>query len=93
MPRLITDPAEFRLWLDNPATQEFLGLLRSRQVRLMEAWAKGAVDLPEVQAQAVLLGQLSRLRFSESQQDDGALAATIEDLADLDLSTEETTNE
>lgn len=81
----LTNPEDFQAWRHSPLTVEFLALLRNRQVRLMEAWGRGMVDLPETQAQAVLLGQLSRLRFSESQQEDGALSATIEDLAGLEL--------
>ena len=77
----ITNPEEFSQWLANPLTQEFLGLLKARHLRLTEAWGAGRQLTAEEQAQAVLLGQLARLRFSS---DGDEVAASIEDLAGIE---------
>lgn len=82
----LTNPEEFLAWRDSPLTQEFLGLLRKRQLSMMEAWGSGTAWTETQQGQAVLLGELARLRFSEADQDVGPRGATIEDLAGLDLS-------
>ena len=77
----LTDRDQFRAWMDLPPTKEFFSLLRQKQVGLMERWAEGSAVTPEEQSQAVLLGQLARLRFDESEQDGiGMRAATIEEL-------------
>lgn len=81
----LTNRAAFLEWRDQPRTQEFLKLLRAKQCRMMEAWGSGTAWAAEQQAQAVLLGELARLRFSEDDQDDGPRGATIEDLAQLEL--------
>lgn len=80
----LTSPEEFQGWRDHPLTKEFLGLLLKRQRRLMEGWGSGRTMSAEEQAQAVLLGQLGRLRFSETEQDEGPRGATITDLAELE---------
>lgn len=78
---------EFQAWVESPLTKEFLGLLRARQLRLMEEWGSGREQPAEKQAQAVLLGLLSRVRFRDSDRpEDSPMAATIEDLAGLELS-------
>ena len=82
---LLTTREGFQAWVDRKETQEFLALLRSKQLRMMEEWGSGRTWEAEQQAQAVLLGQLARLRFNEADQDDGPRGATIEDLAGLDL--------
>lgn len=80
----LNSPEGFQAWKDSPATQEFLGLLGQRQRDLMAAWGRGASLTPEQQAQAVLLGQLSRIRFREEGRSEGEQpAASIEDLAGL----------
>ena len=88
----LTNKDQFQAWVESPPTQEFLGFLKAAQVRLMEEWGNRGVSLPpETQAQAVLLGQLSRVCFRDSDRpEDSPLAATIEDLAQLKL--EETTD-
>ncbi len=80
----LTNKADFLEWRDHPLTQEFLGLLRAKQCRMMEAWGSGTAWAAEQQAQAVLLGQLARLRFSEADQDEHR-GATIQDLAGLEI--------
>lgn len=82
----LTSQEGFQAWVDRKDTKEFLSILRSAQSRMMEAWGSGRIWSPEQQAQAVLLGELGRLRFSEAEQDDGPKAATIQDLAGLNLS-------
>ena len=82
----LTNPEEFLAWRDSPLTKEFLALLRKKQCSMMERWGSGTIWSEAQQAQAVLLGELARLRFSEADQDDGPRGATIEDLAGLDLS-------
>lgn len=62
---LMQDKATFQEWKDNPATQDFLTYLAERQMALMEAWGRGAPLTPEQQAQAVLLGRLSTIRFED----------------------------
>ena len=84
----LTNKEEFQAWVQLPQTREFLSILRSAQVRMMEAWGSGQIWSEAQQAQAVLLGGLARLRFSEADQDDGPKVATIEDLANLNLSEE-----
>jgi hypothetical protein len=61
----ILEPEEFQRWKDSQATKEFLSLLSRRRSNLMEAWAAGQPLAPEQQAQAVLLGQLSRVQHDD----------------------------
>ena len=77
----LTDPETFKAWAESPLTQEFLGLLGRRQRSLEEAWGRGRSLSAEQQAQAVLLGKLSRLRYDDDPEDD---AASIRDLAGLE---------
>ena len=80
----ITDREAFQAWADLPLTREFLALLTARQDRLAQRWAQGVSMEAELQAQAVVLGRLSRLRFSDDGDENGPICATIADLAGLD---------
>ena len=63
---VILDKEVFQHWLANPATQDFLALLKRRRSDLMEEWARGMAPLvPELQAQAVLLGRLAEVSFDD----------------------------
>ena len=56
-------PEMFQAWMSRKETQEFFRFLMHRQTDLMEAWGRVEpwAQRPEIQAQAVLLGQLSDL--------------------------------
>ena len=82
----ILEREEFQAWKASPVTAEFLSLLAARQQALMAAWGSGSPLTPEQQAQAVILGQLARIRFSEAdQRENEPRAATIEDLAGIEV--------
>lgn len=70
MTNSLLDRDQFQRWKDSPLTQGFLAYLRDRQSDLTRAWGKGLVgsNLPEVQAQAVVLGQLAEISFEDLQQ-------------------------
>ena len=61
------DRETFQAWKEDHRTQGFLRYLRDRQSDLMEQWGKGLVNsnLPEIQAQAVALGQLAGIGWDE----------------------------
>lgn len=61
----IQDKAEFQRWRDHPLTVEFLGVLAKAQSNLTEAWGRGQQLAPEQQAQAVMLGRLSRVQHND----------------------------
>lgn len=63
--KILSSPEEFLAWKEHPATQEYLTFLKDRQSDLKEAWGRGLSMTPEQQAQAVLLGQLVGLRWSD----------------------------
>lgn len=62
---LMKERDSFQEWKDQPGTRDFLAFLAERQQHLMEAWGRGAPLTPEEQAQAVLLGHLSRVSFDD----------------------------
>lgn len=62
---LMKERDSFQEWKDQPGTRDFLAFLAKRQQRLMEAWGRGAPLTPEQQAQAVLLGRLSKVSFDD----------------------------
>lgn len=63
--KILSSPEEFLAWKEHPATQEYLTFLKDRQSDLKEAWGRGLSTTPEQQAQAVLLGQMVDLRWSD----------------------------
>ena len=58
---LLCNPEEFSRWWDHPGTLAFRDYLKERRSDLMEAWAAGNPLAPEIQAQAVVMGQLAGL--------------------------------
>lgn len=65
MSNLLTDKEAFQEWINSPLTLEWIKYLKDRQQALMEAWSQGSMTSPEEQAQAVLLGQLARIRSED----------------------------
>jgi hypothetical protein len=62
---LLLERDQFQQWKDNPLTRDFLRYLEDRQADLMMAWGRG-MDCPvEMQAQAVLLGQLAAISWDD----------------------------
>lgn len=65
MANLLADRETFQAWRDSPQTKDFMAGLSQRRLDLMEAWARGQPMPPEIQASAVLLGDLVDLSHED----------------------------
>ncbi len=65
MANLLVDKETFQAWRDSPQTKDFMAGLSQRRAAIAEAWARGQQMQPEIQASAVLLGDLVGLSHED----------------------------
>ena len=59
------DPEQFQAWVESPRTKLFLSYLWERREMLADQWARGQEMGPKAQLAALLLGEISSLKWAD----------------------------